>query len=130
MKTFEEAVETLAGRDRRYPADAYLFLREALAHAQSIHARPGHVTATELLEGIRQHALREFGPMAHWVLSEWGIHSCADFGNLVFNLIDEGHLSRRPEDRIEDFVPGFDFHEAFRAPFLPPPSGSEKPGGR
>lgn len=130
MKTFEEAVETLAGRDRRYPADAYLFLREALSHAQAIHARPGHVSAMELLEGIRLHALREFGPMARWVLSEWGIHSCADFGNLVFNLIEEGHLSRRPEDCIEDFSPGFDFHEAFQAPFLPPPPpGPVTPGG-
>ena len=115
-----QAVEALVARDPRYPVAAYEFLRDALAHAQAIHRREGHVTAGELLEGIRQHALQEYGPMTFLLLSEWGIHSCADFGNLVFNLIDAGLLRRQAQDRIEDFSPGFDFHDAFRRPFLPP----------
>jgi uncharacterized repeat protein (TIGR04138 family) len=127
MKPFEDTVEALARRDRRYPAEAYLFLRDAFDHAQWIHSRQGHLTAAELLEGIRQHTLKQFGPMAMWVLSEWGVHSCADFGNMVFNLIEAGHFGRRPQDRIEDFSPGFDFHEAFRSPYLPPAPAT--PGG-
>lgn len=122
MKTFDDAVDALVARDPRYPAAAYHFLREALPHAQSLAGKQGHISATELLEGIRQHALKEYGPMTLLLLSEWGIHACQDFGNLVFNLIDEGQLSRQPHDRIEDFSPGYDFHKAFREPFLPPPS--------
>lgn len=127
MKDFDAAVEALVARDPRYPAAAYQFLREALAHAQHLHQRQGHVSAIELLEGIRQHALSEYGPMALLLLSEWGIHACSDFGNLVFNLIEEGQLSRQPNDRIEDFSPGFDFHQAFRVPFLPPAASSPPP---
>jgi uncharacterized repeat protein (TIGR04138 family) len=120
MNAFDKAVATMVSRDARYPADAYHFVREALALTQQLQRREGHVSAAELLEGIRQHALKLYGPMTHLLLSEWGIHSCADFGNLVFNLIAVGQLRGQPEDRIEDFSPGFDFRKAFREPFLPP----------
>ena len=129
MKGFEKAVETLVTRDRRYPAAAYEFLQEGLLHAQRICRREGHVTPSELLEGIRQHALAQYGPMTVLLLSEWGIRSCADIGNLVFNLIGAGVLRARAQDRIEDFSPGFDFHEAFRKPFLPP-GAPDVPGAR
>jgi uncharacterized repeat protein (TIGR04138 family) len=79
----------------------------------------GHVSAGELLEGFRLHALKEFGPMTTLVLDHWGIRSCADIGRMVFLLVEAGAFGRTENDSVEDFEGGYDFHEAFVAPFLP-----------
>ncbi|MFM7100595.1 MAG: Minf_1886 family protein [Verrucomicrobiota bacterium] len=121
---FDAALEPLLARDPRYPREAYHFLREALDHTQSLLVRrgekmPRHVKGQELLDGIRDYALGQFGPMARMVLEEWGIRRCEDFGNLVFNLVDQTILSKTEQDRREDFQDGYDFTEAFSKPFLP-----------
>jgi uncharacterized repeat protein (TIGR04138 family) len=82
-------------------------------------ADPVHVTGQELLAGIRAYALEEFGPMAVTVLGEWGVTRCEDFGEVVFNMIDAGMLSKTDTDSREDFQNGYTFEEAFRRPFLP-----------
>ena len=119
---FEEALEHILERDERYSADAYGFVREALDHAIELHEKPRkgaarHVSGQELLAGIRDYALREFGPMAMTVLHRWGVHRCEDFGEIVFNLVKEGVLGKTDEDSRADFRGGYDFDEAFRAPF-------------
>ncbi|MEN9734135.1 MAG: hypothetical protein RLZ45_2130 [Verrucomicrobiota bacterium] len=110
-------------RDPRYARAAYHFVCEALDHTQGTRgAKPGaksHVTAQELLEGIRQYALQQFGPLAYTVLEDWGIRSCPDFGEIVFNLIDHEIFSKTETDTREDFRAGFDFDGAFRRPFTP-----------
>ena len=110
-------------RDPRYARAAYHFVCEALDHTQGTRgAKPGaksHVTAQELLEGIRQYALQQFGPLAYTVLEDWGIRSCPDFGEIVFNLIDHEIFSKTETDTREDFRAGFDFDGAFRRPFAP-----------
>jgi uncharacterized repeat protein (TIGR04138 family) len=119
------ALPGLLARDSRYHRDAYFFLREALEHTQqSIRARDSaavsrHISGRELLDGIRDHALIQYGPMARLVLNEWGIRRCEDFGELVFNLIEIEVLSKTAEDRREDFQGGYDFEEAFDAPYRP-----------
>ena len=119
MSDFDASVEKLVARDPRYPREAYLYLRAALDFTQLLHNRTGHVSVTELLEGIRQYTLKEYGPMSRLLLDEWGIRSCADIGELVFNLIEEGELRKTEQDRREDFAAGFDFNDAFRRPYLP-----------
>jgi len=119
VSDFDASVALLVNRDPRYPREAYLFLRAALDHTQGLYSRTGHVSVPELLEGIRQFTLKEYGPMAVLILDEWGIRSCADFGELVFNLIEQGELRKTDQDRREDFAAGYDFHEAFRRPYLP-----------
>ncbi len=119
MSDFDASVERLVLRDTRYPKEAYLYLRAALDFTQALHNRTGHVSVTELLEGIRQYTLKEYGPMSMLLLEEWGIRSCADLGELVFNLIAEGELRKTEQDRREDFAAGYDFFEAFRRPYLP-----------
>ena len=69
--------------------------------------------------GIRDYALDMFGPMTPTVLSEWGIHSCEDFGEIVFNLIQHKQATQSQSDSRDDFKGGYDFDEAFRKPFLP-----------
>ena len=116
-KTPENQLEALVQRDSRYTVEAYFFLREALDYTVRSLDKPRHVSGQELLDGIRKYALSEFGPITRRVLSEWGIHACIDFGNLVFNLVEEGLLGKTEEDSIEDFTPGYDFEAAFIEPF-------------
>ena len=122
--TFEEAVEQIRAKDPRYPRDAYLFVREALDHTQKNvikenRGRLRHVTGQELLAGIREFALQQFGPMVITVLEEWGIKRCEDFGEIVFNMVEIGLLARTDKDTRDDFQSGYDFHDAFCKPFLP-----------
>lgn len=106
-------------KDERYKVQAYVFVREGLDHTVKQFKKPRHVSGQELLNGMRDYALKEYGPVAKRVLSEWGVNECVDFGNLVFNLIDAGLLGKTDEDCIEDFMGGYDFHEAFIKPFQP-----------
>jgi uncharacterized repeat protein (TIGR04138 family) len=122
--SFEETLENLTAKDQRYHRDAYVFIREALDHTQKTTARDNrgrvrHVTGQELLAGIREYGLSQFGPMTMTVLAEWGVHNCQDFGEIVFNMVEHGLLAKTERDSRRDFEDGFDFFEAFRKPFLP-----------
>ena len=125
---FNEAVAAAMEKDAAFRPEGYQFLRESLeatikkrskAKQQSVSQ---HVTAGELLEGFRRLALKEFGPMTPTVLEYWGIRSCQDIGRMVFYLVEAGAFGRTEEDTLDGFNQGFDFHEAFVAPFLPPPA--------
>jgi uncharacterized repeat protein (TIGR04138 family) len=87
--------------------------RRAIAQQEGEH----HVSGRQLLEGIRELALHQFGFLARTVFRLWNIHKTADFGEIVFNLIEANHMSRRPEDRREDFHDVFDLNEALAAGF-------------
>ena len=126
---FEEILEKIVGRDPRYQSDAYFFLKEALDHTQKIVSKSKkgeirHVSGQELLSGIRDYALSQFGPMTITVLEEWGIRSCEDFGEMVFNMVASNLLAQTENDTRDDFKDGYDFNEAFRRPFLPTPKPS------
>ncbi len=131
---FDEVLELIVAKDPRYARDAYMFLREALDHTQRMMAKtakdasprqpakgdaPRHVSGQQLLEGIRDYATQQFGPMTTTVLNEWGIKRCEDFGELVFNMVEKSLLAKTDKDSREDFKGGYDFDTAFRQPFLP-----------
>jgi uncharacterized repeat protein (TIGR04138 family) len=106
--SFEDALEIITLKDPRYPREAYLFVREALDHTQRClakekHGNIRHVSGQELLGGIKDYASSQFGPMAMMVLQEWGIHSCQDFGQLVFNMVETGGCPTLSNDDILDF---------------------------
>ena len=129
--SFEEAIEQIAAQDRRYHREAYFFLREALDHTQKMTGKlpkkneVRHVSGQELLGGIREYALHQFGPMTSTVLEVWGIKCCEDFGEIVFNMVENKLLAKTEQDSREDFRNGYDFHDAFRKPFLPSRIASE-----
>ena len=121
---FDEAVEQILARDSRYTREAYLFVREALDYTQKLVGKETrgairHVSGQELLDGIRQFALHQFGPMAVTVFEEWGVRNCRDFGEIVFNMVEIGLLAKTEKDTRDDFQNGYDFTEAFRKPFWP-----------
>ena len=123
--SFEEAVEQILAKDTRYHRDAYLFVREALDHTQKMIGKQPkknqvrHVSGQELLKGIRQYALLQFGPMTLTVLESWRITRCEDFGEIVFSMVETNLLAKTDKDSRDDFKSGYDFHDAFRKPFLP-----------
>ena len=124
---FTEIVELICKEDPRFDRKAYTFIRQALDHTvkdlrkrqPDRTAKSQHVTGPELLGGIRDYALDQFGPLAKTVLNSWGITRCSDFGDLVFNLIDYNVFSKTDSDRREDFGEIYDFDEAFVKPFAP-----------
>ena len=123
--SFEEAVDQILAKDTRYHRDAYLFVREALDHTQKMIGKlpkknqVRHVSGQELLKGIRQYALLQFGPMTLTVLESWRITRCEDFGEIVFSMVETNLLAKTDKDSRDDFRSGYDFHDAFRKPFLP-----------
>jgi uncharacterized repeat protein (TIGR04138 family) len=129
---FAEALDSIVASDPRYQRDAYAFLRDALdfttkqqKKVKGVSVR--HVTGPELLDGVRQYALKEFGPLVMTVFDSWGIHSCEDIGNMVFNLIGAGVFGKTEDDSIEDFKNVYDFEEAFMKPFAPAKPAAAKP---
>jgi uncharacterized repeat protein (TIGR04138 family) len=113
-KDFYEIVDSICLKDSRYKPDSYEFVMQALSFTQKKINRDGHITGKELLEGIRELALEQFGPMAKTVITHWGISKTEDFGNIVFNMIEKSLLSKTEADSIGDFNAVFDFETAFR----------------
>ena len=108
----------LLERDPRYPEKAYVFLLLALQRVLARLPRPRHVDGRELALGCRDLALELYGPQARTVLDPWGIRATRAFGDLVYNLLEEGVLSKSDRDAPEDFEGVFDFAVAFeRDPF-------------
>jgi uncharacterized repeat protein (TIGR04138 family) len=121
---FQEAVDEILRVDRRYDTDAYQFVREGLDYTLKLLKKQGqgstrHVRGQELLDGLRQFALDQFGPLSKTVLNYWGVHRGEDFGEIVFNLVEVGILGKTDEDSRDDFKGGYDFEAAFVKPFQP-----------
>jgi uncharacterized repeat protein (TIGR04138 family) len=124
MTMHHAGLAEIVRRDPRYAYEAYEFIFEALKHTQEALGRtppegpggePGphhHVTGHELLDGVRVLALREFGGMARTVLHMWGIERTGDFGNIVFNLVAAGLMSKTDQDSLSDFQEAYDLDQA------------------
>ena len=144
----EHPIAELLRRDQRFHFDAYVFVFEALRHAQEemglgaehlgkpeddlsteAEEQPErHVTGQELCEAMRQYAHEQYGYLAKSVLNHWGITSTSDFGEIVFNLIEIEQMRKTPNDRREDFDDVFDFDEGFQHSFqFSLPDSSEEP---
>ena len=124
---FTEVVSLILKEDKRYDAAAYVYLRKALDYTidqerkkqGKVLKRPRHVSGQELLLGIKDYSLDQFGPMTYTVLTSWGIKACEDFGEMVFNLIEYGVFSKNDQDSREDFKAIYTFEEVFKKPFEP-----------
>ena len=132
MTMYHPKLAEVVRRDPRYAYEAYEFVFEALTHSQKLlgrlppqapvaEAEPNHhVTGPELLEGVRDLALREFGLMARTVLRLWGINRTGDVGEIVFNLVEANLMSKTDSDCRADFQDLYNLDEAlvhdFRIP--------------
>jgi uncharacterized repeat protein (TIGR04138 family) len=114
------AIMELLRKDQRYHLDAYQFVRESLAYAQSVMKmtpQPGegeegksdqHLTGQQLCQAIREYAVEQYGYLAKTVLNSWGIHTTSDFGEIVYNLIRIKEMRKSKTDRREDFDDQYD----------------------
>lgn len=117
----------LLHEDRRYKLEAYQFVRMGLTYAQDVLELgqeaegqvaddtgrvPRHVSGRDLCLGLRQLAHEQYGRMARLVLASWGIRSTGDFGEIVYNLIKIGEMSKSDDDRRADFDDVYDFQRA------------------
>jgi len=130
----------LINQDRRYPIEAYLFVREALAFASDAKElgtyaacetgelgrgeetlkrsrRERHLSGQELCEAIRQFAVNQYGYMAKVVLNRWGIRETRDFGEIVYNMINVGIMKKSNRDRKSHFDGVYDFDDVFENEF-------------
>lgn len=126
MKTIEfyNKVKTIVQNDKRYSEDAYEFVNDAVIFTvEKSRKQPNsegkHISGKELLNGVVEYALKEFGPLAHEVLSTWGINDGVAVGNIVFNMVEHHILSTSKEDSIEDFKNYPEFKEVLSKPFSP-----------
>ena len=111
----DDVLRDLVARDSRYRPDAYRFVFEALDYTlKSIGRTGGHVSGRELLEGIRDFALDQFGGLAGLVFDQWGIRCTGDFGEIVFNLVEAGLMGKTENDTREDFRDVYAFRDVFR----------------
>ncbi len=121
---FEKSVVSILKRDNRFDPHAYFFLKEALDFtlkriSDSNGGQARHVSGPELLEGCRDYALEQFGPMASTLMTEWSVRKCQDVGDMVFHLIEEQVFGKQDSDKKEDFSEVFDFTDSLIVPFLP-----------
>jgi uncharacterized repeat protein (TIGR04138 family) len=119
MNDTKEKLRQIALRDGRYSPEAFYFLFEALeiavrlAGKENLQGPARHVTGQEVVQGMRAHALQQFGPLAASVWRRWGVRETIDWGRIVFLLVDQGLLKRQDDDTIEDFRDDADFDALF-----------------
>lgn len=105
----------------KYDPEAYRFVYEALHYAQQKLNRvaedpteeESHITGQELAQGAREVGIERYGLLARNVFSHWGIRSTADFGRIVFDMIDRGEMRKTDRDQLSDFYDVYDFDQAF-----------------
>ena len=110
---FYEKVEKIVEKDPRYKVAAYAFVMLALNYTLAKLDKPRHVSGKELLGGIREFGLAQYGPMTKTVFEYWGVRRTRDFGEIVFNLVESKLLGKTDEDKLEDFDGAYDFEEEF-----------------
>ena len=112
----ETRLAAIVAADPRYPKDAYLFVQQGMEKVHKMHWRPSafrHISAVELLEGLRVLAIESFGKRAKVQLNSWRILRCEDIGEIVFNLVEARLWAKQPEDTKADFQGSYDFDAAF-----------------
>ncbi|HLY10508.1 MAG TPA: Minf_1886 family protein [Planctomycetota bacterium] len=122
----EERLKSVVARDGRYHLNAYRFVYEALDYSVKQLEKKRHISGRELLEGIKNLAIEQFGGLAVMVFDVWGVRKTSDFGNIVFNLVGADLMSRSEEDTREDFDGVYDFREVFRIDAKPRSTKSPK----
>mgnify|MGYP003341360796 CR=1 FL=1 len=100
----------------KYHPAAREFVDHALRIAQKKFVKSSddaHVSGRQLLEGIRELAVKEFGMMTIPVFRHWGITTTEDFGRIVWDLVEQGVMRRTEQDQLSDFSGVYNFEEAF-----------------
>ena len=109
-----DTFDDILAKDDRYSGRAYALLMDVVHY---LGKDGGHMSAEDIMDEFRETALDQFGPLAYRVLTEWGLKSCEDLGEMMFNLAEFHRVKRDENDSHEGFVGGYDFEEAFLGPY-------------
>ena len=121
IENIYEKLQNILENDKRYSLHAYQFVFEGLSYTaktlgkdtSSPREEERHISGQQLLEGIRAYALEEYGYMANMMFKLWGVKNDSDFGEIVFNLVENGLMGKTETDSREDFKNVYDFKEVF-----------------
>ena len=112
-----KATQELSLTYPNYTAESYQFVSDAVAYTTGKLSAHRHVSAVELLEGIREYAFSQYGAVTPQVLSQMGLHTARHVGEVVYLLISVHLLSASEDDSPEDFNIDFPWEE--KAPSYP-----------
>ncbi len=87
----------------KYHPDAYEFITSCVIEQVNSLEKARHLSAVELLDGLKNQLYRNFGFLAANVLEAWDINTASDIGEIVFDLIDLNILSAADDDKRSDF---------------------------
>ena len=120
----DEKMMRLLKEDRRFTLESYRFVNSALLNALKQNKKEEaalpkglfpqtsfHLTGQELCCAVRDYALDQFGMLARTVLSDLGIKKTGDIGDIVFNLLEIGEMTKTDDDKREDFDDVFNLAE-------------------
>lgn len=131
---FQKHIDEIIKRDPRYKDGAYYFVSQAVpVIAKDIMDKAGitdphyHITGQELVNGMINLLHEKYGCLAKDVVEFWGINDTLDFGNIVFNLIDENLLSASANDSIEDFYTKGTLYQLLISDYLAPADMANQP---
>ena len=85
---FLDQIERLAEQHSRFRKEAYLFIYDALQHTvsklgkASLPREQRHISGRDLLQGISEYGLEQFGPLTRMVFAHWGVNATQDFGTM------------------------------------------------
>ena len=111
-----DSFSDIIAKDGRYDARAYALLMDVVCRLGG-EKHDGHMSGEEILDEFRERALDQYGPMTYCVLTEWGLRSCEDIGEMMFNLTEAHRVSKDENDTAESFSGGYDFEETFLGPY-------------
>jgi uncharacterized repeat protein (TIGR04138 family) len=122
MKSEEPKPLSQIAIETRYPVGAFLFVRRGLdftvhrihEHPEQLPEGERHVSGRQLSAGLRDFAIDQYGRLARTVLRRWRINQTADFGRLVFAMVEGGLMQATENDSVHDFDNCFDFEAAFK----------------
>ena len=87
----------------KYSADAYEFITSCVIEQVNNLDRMRHLSAREVVLGLKQQLVNHFGFLAGDVLKRWNIRQPSDIGVIIFDLISLNILCAADDDRQSDF---------------------------
>ena len=110
-----DTFEDIVAKDSRYDARAYALLADVVRFLSGEDCK--HCSGEDILEEFKERALDQYGPLTYAVLTEWGLQSTEDIGEMMFNLTESGRIRKDEGDTPESFANGYDFKETFLGPY-------------
>ena len=95
--------------DRRTRGDLDPMVTAAVDQAGGYEQLNRNVSGQDLCWCLRDFAWQRWGLLAKLVLERWGIERTADFGRIVFDLVEHDFMQQESHDSMDDFNSVYEF---------------------